>query len=41
MRTGGNGAYIELKGMEGFTGMYVGEIPGGGALIRKITYMKN
>ena len=31
-RTGGNGAYIELKGMEGFTGMYVGEIPPGGAL---------
>ncbi len=31
-RTGGNGAYIELKGMEGFTGMYVAEIPPGGAL---------
>jgi quercetin dioxygenase-like cupin family protein len=31
-RTGGTGAYIELKGMEGFTGMYVGEIPPGGAL---------
>ncbi len=31
-RTGGTGAYIELKGMEGFTGMYVGEIPAGGAL---------
>ena len=31
-RTGGNGAYIDLKGMEGFTGMYVGEIPAGGAL---------
>ena len=31
-RTGGAGAYIELKGMEGFTGMYVGEIPAGGAL---------
>jgi hypothetical protein len=31
-RTGGNGAYVELKGMEGFTGMYVGEIPAGGAL---------
>ena len=31
-RTGGIGAYIELKGMEGFTGMYVGEIPAGGAL---------
>ena len=27
------GAYIELKGMEGFTGMYVGEIPSGDALI--------
>ncbi|MBF8280644.1 MAG: hypothetical protein HW383_417, partial [Candidatus Magasanikbacteria bacterium] len=26
-RTGGKGAYIDLKGMEGFTGMYVGEIP--------------
>ena len=23
-RTGGRGAYIDLKGMEGFTGMYVG-----------------
>lgn len=31
-RTGGKGAYIQLKGMEGFTGMYVGEIPPGGAL---------
>ncbi len=31
-RTGGTGAYIELKGMEGFTGMYVGEIPPGAAL---------
>ena len=31
-RTGGTGIYIELKGMEGFTGMYVGEIPAGGAL---------
>jgi quercetin dioxygenase-like cupin family protein len=31
-RVGGNGAYIDLKGMEGFTGMYVGEIPDGGAL---------
>ena len=31
-RTGGQGAYIQLKGMEGFTGMYVGEIPAGGAL---------
>lgn len=31
-RTGGSGAYIDLKGMEGFTGMYVGEIPAGGAL---------
>ena len=26
-RTGGLGAYIQLKGQEGFTGMYVGEIP--------------
>ncbi len=31
-RTGGRGTYVELKGMEGFTGMYVGEIPPGGAL---------
>lgn len=31
-RTGGRGAFIQLKGMEGFTGMYVGEIPPGGAL---------
>ncbi|HET7004622.1 MAG TPA: cupin, partial [Candidatus Binatia bacterium] len=31
-RTGGKGAFIDLKGMEGFTGMYVGEIPPGGAL---------
>ncbi len=31
-RTGGKGAYIDLKGMEGFTGMYVCEIPPGGAL---------
>ena len=40
-RTGGNGAYIELKGMEGFTGMYVGEIPAGAALIPRTTYMKS
>lgn len=26
-RTGGKGAFIQLRGMEGFTGMYVGEIP--------------
>ncbi len=31
-RTGGKGAYIQLKGMEGFTGMYIGEIPPGGLL---------
>jgi oxalate decarboxylase/phosphoglucose isomerase-like protein (cupin superfamily) len=31
-RTGGAGAYIELRGMEGFTGMYIGEIPARGAL---------
>ena len=31
-RLGGSGAYIELKGMEGVTGMYVVEIPSGGAL---------
>lgn len=26
-RTGGSGAYVELVGMEGLTGMYVAEIP--------------
>ena len=31
-RTGGSGAFIDLKGMEGFTGMYVCEIPRGAAL---------
>lgn len=31
-RTGGKGAFIQLKGMEGFTGMYLGEIPPGKAL---------
>lgn len=31
-RTGGKGAFIQLKGMEGFTGMYLGEIPPGAAL---------
>jgi mannose-6-phosphate isomerase-like protein (cupin superfamily) len=31
-RLGGRGAYIQLQGMEGLTGMYVGEIPPGGAL---------
>lgn len=31
-RTGGKGAIIQLKGMEGFTGMCVGEIPPGSAL---------
>jgi len=31
-RTGGKGAFIYLYGMEGLTGMYVGEIPAGGAL---------
>ncbi|HLB29387.1 MAG TPA: hypothetical protein VJM69_04580 [Dehalococcoidia bacterium] len=31
-RLGGSGAYIELKGQEGVTGMYVAEIPSGGAL---------
>lgn len=31
-RTGGNGAFIQLKGMEGFTGMYIGEIPPGKSL---------
>ena len=30
--TGGNAAFINLYGMEGVTGMYVGEIPAGGAL---------
>ncbi|HTF93257.1 MAG TPA: hypothetical protein VK632_09425, partial [Verrucomicrobiae bacterium] len=31
-RTGGNAAFINLYGMEGVTGMYVGEIPAGDAL---------
>ena len=31
-RTGGKGAFIQLKGLEGFTGMYVGEIHPEGAL---------
>ncbi len=31
-RTGGNAAFINLYGMEGITGMYVGEISAGGAL---------
>ena len=31
-RTGGKGAFINLYGMEGVTGMYVAEIPPGGAL---------
>ncbi|MBM2804298.1 MAG: Cupin protein [Deltaproteobacteria bacterium] len=31
-RTGGNAAFINLYGMEGVTGMVVGEIPAGGAL---------
>lgn len=31
-RTGGNAAFINLYGMEGVTGMYVGEIPPGDAL---------
>ncbi len=31
-RTGGKGAFIQLKGMEGFTGMYVGEVLPGGSL---------
>jgi len=31
-RLGGSGAYIDLKGQEGVTGMYVAEIPSGGAL---------
>ncbi len=31
-RTGGKGAFIQLKGMEGFTGMYVGEVLPGGLL---------
>lgn len=32
-RTGGKGAYILMEGMQGVTGMYVLEIPPGGALI--------
>ena len=31
-RLGGRGAFIQLEGMEGITGMYVAEIPPGGAL---------
>jgi len=31
-RLGGRGAYIQLYGMEGFTGMYVAEIPAAGSL---------
>jgi oxalate decarboxylase/phosphoglucose isomerase-like protein (cupin superfamily) len=31
-RLGGNGAFVHLYGMEGQTGMYVAEIPPGGAL---------
>jgi oxalate decarboxylase/phosphoglucose isomerase-like protein (cupin superfamily) len=31
-RTGGKAAFLNLYGMEGVTGMYVGEIPSGGAL---------
>lgn len=31
-RTAGKGAYIQLEGMQGITGMYVVEIPPGGAL---------
>jgi mannose-6-phosphate isomerase-like protein (cupin superfamily) len=31
-RTGGKGAFIQLRGMEGFSGMYVGEIPPGASL---------
>ncbi len=31
-RTGGKGAYIQLEGMQGVTGMYVAEIPAGGFL---------
>lgn len=31
-RLGGAGAYVKFNGMEGYTGMYVAEIPGAGAL---------
>src|SRR5437588_6273210 len=31
-RTGGKGAYIQMEGMQGVTGMYVAEIPPGGFL---------
>lgn len=31
-RSGGNAAFVNLYGMEGVTGMYVGEIPASGAL---------
>lgn len=32
-RLGGRGAFIQLVGMEGLTGMYITEIPPGGALV--------
>ena len=31
-RTGGSGAFVQLMGLEGYTGIYIGEIPGQGAL---------
>lgn len=31
-RLGGRGAYLKFPGLEGLTGLYVSEIPGGGAL---------
>ncbi|HLY66887.1 MAG TPA: cupin domain-containing protein [Chloroflexota bacterium] len=31
-RLGGRGAYLQLVGLEGLTGMYVGEVPPGGTL---------
>ena len=39
-RTGGNAAFINLYGMEGITGMYVGEIPPAGALKASSAAMK-
>ena len=39
-RTGGKASFINLYGMEGVTGMYVGEIPAGGALEAGETFLR-